>query len=105
MAQVTIAWDTTSQNFPAGTVAGNFQVDIVGGAIGTTPVSMTVPASPAVFPDIPAEADTDPDYQVTVQRLDGAGQPLGSPATASFRVAGGTSVAVDIPNTVTVTVA
>lgn len=104
MAQVTIAWDTVAQNFPSGTVAGDFQVDIVGGLIGTTPQTLIVPSSPAVFPDIPEEQDTDPPYQVTVQRLDSGGNPLGSAASSQFRVSAPPSVSVDVPNTITVTV-
>ena len=103
MAQVTVSWDVTSQNFPAGTVAGNFHVEITGGTL-IAPLVMDVPTSPAVFPDVPEEADTDPPYTVTVQRQDAAGNPLGLAASSTFRVSAPPSVAVDVPNLITVVV-
>ena len=102
MAQVTISWDTTSQSFPAGTVAGNFHVEITGGTL-TSPLTMDVAASPAVFPDVPPDDPPAADYTATVQRLDAGGNPLGAPASVVFTVISPV-VLVDIPNVVTATV-
>jgi len=100
MATVTISWDTTSQSFPAGTVAGNFHVEIAGGTL-TAPLTMDVAASPAVFPDVPLDDPPAPDYTATVTRLDAGGNPLGGPAVVSFSVHSPPAVLVDIPNVVT----
>ena len=101
--QVTVSWNTTPQNFPFGTVGGVFHV-VISGAVLPAPLVMDVPASPAVFPAVPAELATDPDYTVTVQRQDANGVALGSPATATFSVVE-PPVVVDVPGTVTVAVA
>lgn len=96
-----IAWTTNTQSFPAGTVPGQFKVEITGGATGTVIAPVITPSSPALFPAVPALLPADPDYTATVTLLNGAGAPLGTPKTVTFRVQD--PVMVSVPNTVTVT--
>ncbi len=102
MATVTISWGTTPQTFPPGTVAGNFNVTISGGAL-VTPLTASVAASPAIFTGV-ANNQGQPQYLASVQRVDSAGNPLGAAATATFDVVVPPDVVVDIPSSVTVAV-
>lgn len=103
MATVTISWTTVSQSFPAGTVAGNFHVEITGGTL-TAPLTMDVTASPAVFPDVPTDDPPAPDYVASVQRLDAGGNPLGASSSVGFSVHTPPAVQVDVPDAVTASV-
>lgn len=77
MAKVTVSW---RNNAPVNSDAspGSIQVGITG---GTLPAALTtvVPlnATTATIDDVPAEAETDPDYVAGVQLLDTAGALIG----------------------------
>jgi hypothetical protein len=91
MAIVTISWQMVTPVAP-GPTPGSTQVTISGGDPGFVPVTMSVTASPAVFPSIPAETTTAP-YLATVQWMDSNSVALGSP-----QVAPPFSVAAPVPN-------
>ncbi len=95
-----ISWTTKAQAFPAGTISGQFKVEITGGATGTVIAPQTVSASPAVFPAIPALVAADPDYTATVTMLNSVGAPLGTPKTSTFRVSD--PVMISVPDIVAV---
>ncbi len=100
---VTVSWTTKDQNFPNGTIPGNYNVAITGGAANTVVAPMVVAASPAVFSAVPAEAQTDPDYTATVMLIDGDGNALGTPMSATFSVVE-PPVVGQVPDVVTVSV-
>lgn len=93
MATVVLTATSKPADFPAGTVGGAWRFSISG--IGEQDVS----GLSATFVDVPSGA-----YSATVQRLDDAGEPLGSPASASFTVVPG-AVTIEIADGLTVDVA
>ena len=99
---VTIDWDSTDTNFPAGTVAGQILVSISGGKLAA-PLTMLVDTTPATF-QVDEEAAGDPDYTVTVQRQDGAGGPLGAALSGTFSVLEPPAVVISIPSTLRISV-
>ena len=105
MATVTVSFTTVTQNFPSGTVPGQYSVAITGGTAGAPaiPVQM-VAASPATFLSVPTEGANDPDYVATVTLLDANSAPLGAPQTATFSVLS-PPVVGNVPGVVSVAVA
>lgn len=95
MATVNVTWTTVATSFPAGTVASGYRVSLAGPTTAVQDVPLT--ARLATFLDVAGG-----DYTVTVQLLDGAGNPLGAVASASFVVPAG--VMLDQPSTVSVEV-
>lgn len=85
MSKVTVSWGS---NQPVQTllVPGNTKVDISGGAL-TSPLSMSVAMSPAVFPDL-APNDPTQTYVATVQEFDNSATPIpiGSSISTKFNV-------------------
>jgi hypothetical protein len=104
MSTVTISWDVVSQSFPTGTIAGGFRVTVSGGPAGFVPMTLDSSGSPAVFLNVPVEAQTDPDYVATVQRVDSLGAALGAAATTTFSVVSPPPAVIDVPGTVTAVV-
>jgi hypothetical protein len=104
MSTVTISWTTTDQTFPTGTVAGGFRATINGGPAGFVPMTLDSNGSPAVFLNVPVEAQTDPDYVATVQRVDSLGSALGAPATTSFSIVSPPLPVIAVPGVVTAVV-
>lgn len=93
---IRIAIETKPQSFPAGTVAGSFQFKLTGpNGYDRTQAS---DAAQIDFTDATAPGD----YVATVIRLDAAGNQLGGAATGAVTIpATDTSVSVDVPVTVT----
>lgn len=88
----TVSWSTKSALFPAGTIAGVYRVIVSGPSVQTQDTDGTAP----VLFDLPAG-----EYSAVVQRLDVNGVELGS-ASVSFTVTEPQQVAIDIPDTITV---
>lgn len=94
-----IAVSTQPKLFPAGTVAGNMRFTLIADNGYSNNVVLT--GLEADFPDATAPGT----YTATVQRLDGSGNDLGASATAIYTIEGTNGVLVDMPITVTVSMA
>jgi hypothetical protein len=94
MATVVVKLESTKdQSFPAGTVLSGYSFSIN----GATPQTISAAPFEATFADV-----SPGDNVATVQALDGAGAPLGDPASAPFTVPQ-PDVVLQVPAVVTVT--
>lgn len=85
MAKVTVSWKL-GQAVTTALVPGEIKIDITGGSL-TSPLSMSMLADPAVFPDVPPNDPTQP-YLATVTQFDNSPTPvvIGVPISAKFSV-------------------
>lgn len=101
MIKVVVA--TQPQKFPAGTVAGSFRYTLASDAGYSS--QQLAEGVEADFSDATAPGN----YTATVERLDASGNVLGSPATGTVTIAEpspvNTDVEVDVPATITVSLA
>jgi hypothetical protein len=87
-----------SQNFPAGTVAGALRYTLTSDAGYSA--TQDVASSEADFADATAPGN----YTASVERLDAAGNVLGSAVTGTLTI-DASEVAVDVPASITVSLA
>lgn len=93
MHTVVVTVATSSQSFPAGTVAGGIRV-----TLGSLPPVVVAAPFVATFNDVPAG-----DHPITAQAVDAAGSDLGAPVTGTVTVAPD-AVQVDVPASIAVQV-
>ena len=96
MSTVTVTVASQSQQFPAGTVSAGIKVTLA----GLPPVTLTAAPYVAVFDNVVAG-----DYAITAETVDANGNVLGTAITGSVTVAAPAEVAIDVPASLTVTVA
>jgi len=94
-----IVINTTSEQFPGGTVAGDWHIDAsLAGSSGTPPDNVYEGTSPSTTFDL-TDGET---FVVNGYRLDAGGNPLGSVVSAQF-VVKPDMVAIDVAGSLTVT--
>lgn len=93
---VTVVLQTTDTTFAAGTVAGQFSLQVVSATTGQPLVTPIQDSTTFVIPDVPADT-----YNFIASRLDASGAPLG----ASFTTLGFVVADADTPPPAGVTVA
>ena len=96
MSTVTVTVVSQSQEFPAGTVSAGITVTLE----GLPAVVLTAAPYVATFDNVAAGT-----YAITAQTNDASGNALGSAITGSVTVAAPAQVAIDVPASLTVTVA
>lgn len=90
----------TAQPFPAGTAPGLFRVTLIA-ADGTTVATQDTSEMSVTFPEVAAGT-----YTVFAARLDIVGQVLGTGATSEpITIEEPTTIAIDVPTSVTVSLA
>jgi len=95
MATVIVTISTKEQEFPAGTIGGNYAYDLIQG--GTALQHVESSQLSVSFSSV-----TPGDYSARAQRLDSSGTPIGSFITSAFVVPEPTTL-VSVPETITVT--
>ncbi len=98
MKTVVVTIATSPTPFPAGTVASGIVVSLSGGAIG--PQTITAAPYTATFEGVAPGT-----YTASAQSVDAAGQPLGGVMTSSSFVIAEDDINIDIPSSITVSVA
>lgn len=100
MTAILVNTTVRQQSFPFGTVAGSWRWKLLKGdgtfvseQFNTGPVSVQFPN---VVPG---------DYKVQAQRLDNANNPLGTVAESNLLTVPDPGVNIDVPNTVTISIA
>lgn len=95
MATIIVSVNTVSNRYPAGTVAGGIVIAIPG--IGQQTVTEALYA--ATFSDVPVGS-----YVATAQAIDVDGNPLGELLTSAPFDVVDTTVGIDIPAAISITV-
>jgi|SRR5215831_15899291 len=94
--QVTVTIRTTQQQFPGGTVGGNYRIDL---AIAADPATITDTYT-GVAPSHTFEMTDGQTYMIRGVRQDQAGNNLGPIETLQYLV-GSDLVAIDVANSIT----